>query len=171
MSIILIFFLRIRIRPRVLRDVSKRDLSITILGLELRMPISKFIFLFFQKVLILKIKPGVAPFAMQRVAHPDGEVANAKAAGNLGVVFTLPTMATTSIEDVAQQAPNTIKWAQFFIYKDKQLTQHMVERAEKAGFNGIVITVDCAVFGLRRANMRNKFNLPHDTAYETEITI
>lgn len=113
---------------------------------------------------------GIAPFAMQRVAHPDGEVANAKAAGNMGVVFTLPTMATTSIEDVAHEAPDTMKWAQFFIYKDKQLTQHMVERAEKAGFNAIVVTVDCAVFGLRRANMRNKFSLPHDTAYVVFIS-
>ncbi len=122
---------------------------------------SKF-FLYF--IILTLLTAGIAPFAMQRVAHPDGEIANAKAAGNMGVIFTLPTMATASIEDVAREAPDTMKWAQFFIYKDKQLTQHMVERAEKAGFNAIVITVDVAVFGLRRANMRNNFSLPHDTA-------
>lgn len=108
---------------------------------------------------------------MQRVAHPDGEVANAKAAGKAGVLFTLPTMATTSIEDVAQEAPKTLKWAQFFIYKDRKLTQNMIERAEKAGFNGIVITVDCAKLGLRRANMRNKFHLPAETAYEHRFKV
>lgn len=112
---------------------------------------------------------GIAPFALQRVAHPDGEVANAKAAGNMGVIFTLPTMSTASIEEVAREAPKTLKWAQLFIYKDKQLTQHMVERAEKAQFNAIVITVDAPVFGLRRANMRNKFNLPHETAYVNQF--
>uniref|UniRef100_A0A336MQZ0 (S)-2-hydroxy-acid oxidase n=1 Tax=Culicoides sonorensis TaxID=179676 RepID=A0A336MQZ0_CULSO len=133
---------KIRIRPRILRDVTTRDLSTNVLGLNLSMPL------------------GIAPTAMQRMAHPDGEIANAKAAGKCGIVFTLSTIATSSIEELGENAPNTLKWFQLYIYKDRELTRNLVKRAEKANFKALVLTVDAPIFGLRRADMRNKFTLP-----------
>lgn len=103
---------------------------------------------------------GIAPTAMQRMAHPDGEVANAKAAGNSGIVFTLSTIATSSVEELGEKAENTQKWFQLYIYKDRELTRRLVERAETAGFKALVLTVDAPIFGLRRADMINKFTLP-----------
>ncbi|CAH0557317.1 unnamed protein product [Brassicogethes aeneus] len=135
-------FSRYKIRPRCLQDVSKRDLSTTVLGQKVSMPI------------------GIAPTAMQRMAHPEGECANVRAAQGLETVFTLSTISTSSIEEVAQAAPRALKWFQLYIYKDRQLTKNLVERAEKAGFKALVLTVDAPLFGLRLADMRNKFSLP-----------
>lgn len=103
---------------------------------------------------------GIAATAMQRMAHPDGEVANARAAGNCGIVFSLSTLGTSSVEEIGEKAKNTLKWFQLYIYKDRELTRKLVQRAEKAGFKALLLTVDAPVFGLRRADMRNKFTLP-----------
>lgn len=117
-------------------------MACNVLGLNLSMPI------------------GISPTAMQKMAHTDGEVANARAAGKQGIVFTLSTIATSSIEELLQGAPDTSKWFQLYIYKDRELTKKMVLRAEKAGFKALVLTVDAPIFGLRRPDARNKFSLP-----------
>ncbi|XP_076384022.1 hydroxyacid oxidase [Megalopta genalis] len=135
-------FRKYRIRPRFLKDVSKRDLSTTILGEKISMPL------------------GVAPSAMQRMAHPDGELANARAAEAAGTIYTLSTIATSSIEEVAEAAPKGVKWFQLYIYTDRDVTQNLVKRAERAGFKALVLTVDAPLFGDRRADIRNKFSLP-----------
>ncbi|XP_053680555.1 uncharacterized protein LOC128731456 [Anopheles nili] len=135
-------FDRWRIRPRMLNGGSTRDLSCTVFGERFALPI------------------GISPTAMQRMAHPDGEVANARAAASRRVLFTLSTISTSSIEEVAEATPATPKWFQLYIYRDRQLTESLVRRAERAGFRAIVLTVDAPVFGLRRADMRNKFSLP-----------
>ncbi|CAG0898965.1 unnamed protein product [Darwinula stevensoni] len=135
-------FQRYRLRPRVLRDVRKRDLSASILGERVSMPI------------------GVAPTAMQRMAHPDGECANARAAESMETIFTLSTIATSSIEEVARAAPKSIKWFQVYIYKDRSMTHDLVIRAKQAGFKALVLTVDAPHFGRRLADVRNKFILP-----------
>lgn len=135
-------FRKYRIRPRFLRDVSKRDLSTTILGVKISMPL------------------GVAPSAMQRMAHPDGELANARAAEAAGTIYTLSTIATSSIEEVAEAAPKGIKWFQLYIYRDRDVTRNLVKRAERAGFKALVLTIDAPIFGDRRADIRNKFSLP-----------
>lgn len=137
-----ICFDRLRIRPRVLKSGAQRDMSVKIFGDQYAMPI------------------GISPTAMQRMAHPLGEVANAKAAASRGVGFTLSTIATSSIEEVAAGTPKSPKWFQLYIYRDRKLTENLVRRAEKAGFKAIVLTVDAPMFGLRRADMRNKFSLP-----------
>ncbi|KAJ8980293.1 hypothetical protein NQ317_005213 [Molorchus minor] len=103
---------------------------------------------------------GIAPTAMQRMAHPEGECANVRAAQAIGTIFTLSTISTSSIEEVAQAAPNGIKWFQLYIYKDRNITRGLVERAEKAGFKALVLTVDAPMFGLRLADIRNRFTLP-----------
>uniref|UniRef100_A0A182MUV4 FMN hydroxy acid dehydrogenase domain-containing protein n=1 Tax=Anopheles culicifacies TaxID=139723 RepID=A0A182MUV4_9DIPT len=135
-------FDRLRIRPRMLQGGSKRDLTCTVLGERFALPIA------------------ISPTAMQRMAHPEGEVANAKAAANRQVLFTLSTISTSSIEEVANATPNAPKWFQLYIYRDRKLTEGLVRRAEKAGYRAIVLTVDAPLFGLRRADMRNKFSLP-----------
>ncbi|XP_049545473.1 uncharacterized protein LOC125957090 [Anopheles darlingi] len=135
-------FDRLRIRPRMLQGSAERDLSCTVFGERFTMPI------------------GISPTAMQRMAHPEGEVANARAAASRGVAFTLSTISTSSIEEVADATPGSVKWFQLYIYRDRQLTESLVRRAEKAGFRAIVLTVDAPLFGLRRADLRNKFSLP-----------
>ncbi|XP_059613550.1 uncharacterized protein LOC132259799 [Phlebotomus argentipes] len=135
-------FDKIRIRPTFMKDVSKRTTRTSVMGLDLDTPIA------------------IAPTAMQRMAHPDGEVANARAAASSGVLFTLSTIATSSIEEVAAATPESNKWFQLYIYRDRELTQSLVRRAEKGGFKAIVLTVDAPLFGLRRSDIRNKFSLP-----------
>lgn len=130
------------ILPRMLIDVSRRDLSTTVLGRKVSMPI------------------GIAPTAMQRMAHPDGECASVKAAQDAGVIFILSTLSTSSVEEVGQAGPKAIKWFQLYIYKDRKVTRQLIKRAENAGFSALVLTVDAPFFGRRLADLRNKFELP-----------
>lgn len=90
--------------PRMMIDVSKRSLKTRILGRTIEMPI------------------GISPTAMQRMAHPDGECASAKAAEKAGTVFILSTISTSSIEEVASAAPRAVKWFQLYIYKDRKVS-------------------------------------------------
>lgn len=78
----------------------------------------------------------------------------------MNTIYTMSTLSTSSIEEVAQVAPTTNKWFQLYIYKDRRLTQNIIRRAEKAGYKALVLTVDAAVFGSRRADIRNKFSMP-----------
>ncbi|XP_058802708.1 uncharacterized protein LOC131670799 [Phymastichus coffea] len=135
-------FKKLRIRARVLRDVSKRDIGTTALGERVSMPL------------------GVSPTAMQRMAHPDGECANAKAVQAADTVFILSTLSTSSIEEVAAAAPRAIKWFQLYVYFDRGVTLDLIRRAERAGFKALVLTVDTPLFGDRRLDIRNKFALP-----------
>ncbi|XP_028842781.1 2-Hydroxyacid oxidase 1 [Denticeps clupeoides] len=135
-------FSRWRFYPRVLRDVSKVDMTTTVLGQPLSMPIC------------------VAPTAMQRMAHPDGEVATIRACGTAGTGMMLSSWATSTIEEVAEAAPDTVRWMQLYIYKDRALTQQLVRRAENAGYKGIFVTVDTPYLGKRRNDVRNRFKLP-----------
>ncbi|KAL5292474.1 HAO1.2 family protein [Megaselia abdita] len=84
---------------------------------------------------------------MHRLAHLDGEVASALAAGAQGSIFVLSSFSTASIEEVAEQAPDTIKWFQMYIYKNRSINMDFMKRAEKAGYKAIVITVDAPVHG------------------------
>jgi len=136
-------FCRYKLRPRFLRDVSTRDASTTILGQRISFPV------------------GIAPTAMQRMAHHDGECATAKAAAAMGTVMTLSTLATSSIEEVAAAGgPEGLCWFQLYIYKDRDVTRQLVQRAEQAGYKAIVLTIDAPVFGFRMADVRNQFKMP-----------
>ncbi|XP_037090555.1 peroxisomal (S)-2-hydroxy-acid oxidase GLO3-like isoform X2 [Pollicipes pollicipes] len=135
-------FQRYRLRPRCMVDISTIDLTHTVLGQEVSMPI------------------GVAPTAMQAMAHPEGECATARAAEEMGAVFVLSSGSNKSIEEVADAAPRAIKWCQLHIFKDRSTTVKMVQRAEQAGFSAIVLTVDAQVFGKRLADARNGFQRP-----------
>jgi (S)-2-hydroxy-acid oxidase len=78
----------------------------------------------------------------------------------MGTIYILSTISTSSLEDVAAAAPNGRKWYQLYVYKDRPLTESLVKRAEKAGFEALVLTVDAPYFGRRRANLREGFGLP-----------
>lgn len=82
------------------------------------------------------------------------------AAANENVVFIMSTLSTTKIEDVASATQGSIKWFQLYIYKDRKLTESIIKRAENSGFKALVLTVDAPLFGLRRADLRNRFTLP-----------
>ncbi len=133
---------RIALRPRTLVDVSARDLSTTILGRRHPWPVV------------------VAPTAFQRLAHRDGEGAVARAAAAEGVTMTLSTLASTSIEDVAAAAPGSPRWFQLYVFRDRVLTQELVARAEAAGYEALVLTVDAPLLGRRERDARNRFALP-----------
>ncbi|NP_001146005.2 glycolate oxidase 1 [Zea mays] len=134
-------FSRILFRPRILIDVSKIDMTTTVLGFKISMPIM------------------VAPTAMQKMAHPDGENATARAAAAAGTIMTLSSWATSSVEEVASTGPG-IRFFQLYVYKDRKVVEQLVRRAERAGFKAIALTVDTPRLGRREADIKNRFVLP-----------
>lgn len=128
--------------PRMMRGVDQRTINTTALGSKVSAPI------------------GIAPTAMQRMANPEGECATARAAARHGIVYTLSTIATSSIEQIAEAAPDGNNWFQLYIYKDRPATVKLIRRAEAARFKALVVTVDTAILGRRLANERTSFNLP-----------
>jgi len=136
---------RITLRPRVLRDISRRELTTTVLGQEISMPIL------------------VAPTAFHQMAHPEGEVATARATGKAGTVMILSTLSTCSLEDVLAEASGPV-WFQLYIYKDREATLALIQRAEAAGCRAIAVTVDAQIWGRRERDTRNRFRLPKGMA-------
>ena len=132
---------RIKLKPRVLRDISKRDLTTTVLGQTVSMPIL------------------VAPTAFHSMAHPEGEVATARAAGKADTIMILSTLATKSIEEVMPEATGPV-WFQLYVYKDREATLSLVQRAESAGCSAIALTVDAQIWGRRERDIKNRFRLP-----------
>jgi 4-hydroxymandelate oxidase len=132
---------------RVLVDVSTRELSTTMLGHKLSMPIA------------------VAPTAFHRLAHADGELASVRAAGELGTLFILSTLSNTKVEAVAAAASGPL-WFQLYVYKDRDATRELVKRVEAAGCSALVVTVDAPVLGRRERDVRNSFALPPEFKVE-----
>ncbi len=132
----------LRLRPRVLRDVSAIDTSTTVLGTPVALPLL------------------VAPMAAQRMAHDEGERATAVGAAAAGSVMIASTIATVSLEDVAAAAPGAPRWFQLYIRKDRGWARELVQRAEAAGYAAIVLTVDLPVLGRRRRDERHPPGLP-----------
>ncbi len=127
--------------PRVLRDMGNVDTTGTILGREVPFP------------LIL------APTGFTRIAHPPGELAVARAAERAGLPYSLSTMGTRSVEEVAAVS-NGSKWFQVYVWRDKGLLKDMILRAKEAGFDVLCITVDAAMLGRRERDVRRGFTLP-----------
>jgi len=134
-------FRRYVIWYRVLVDVAERDLSTTVLGFPVSSPIL------------------IAPTAYHKLAHPDGEVATARAAAEVGTIYVASTLATTSLEEVAEAVPAP-KWFQVYVHKDRDFTTALVHRAEAAGYDALVVTVDTPILGRRVRDERNRFELP-----------
>lgn len=131
--------------------MSQRNQSVNILGNILKMPI------------------GIAPTAMQKLAHSEGEVASAKAAGKCETIFILSSFSTTSIEEVGAKVPETIKFLQLYIYKNRNLTRSFVKRAESYGFKAIVVTIDSPITGITNYVKQNVYPLPNGYKLENFI--
>jgi isopentenyl diphosphate isomerase/L-lactate dehydrogenase-like FMN-dependent dehydrogenase len=125
----------------VLVDVADVDLSTTILGVPVSMPIL------------------VAPTAYHCLACEDGECATAQGVGAAQTLMTVSTLATRSLEEVAQAASGPL-WFQLYVYRDRAVSEALVRRAEAAGYRGLVLTVDAPVLGQRERDVRNGFALP-----------
>ena len=130
-----------RLRPRVLVDVSLVDPATTMAGIAVPLPVA------------------IAPMAAHGLAHPSAELGTARAANTAGVPFTLSTMSTASIEDVAAAAPDGIRWFQLYAQADPGRSRSLVERAAAAGYSAIVLTVDLPVLGSRERDLRSGFAL------------
>lgn len=132
----------LRLRPRVLRDVTAVDPGTTLLGEAVPHPVV------------------VAPTAFHRLAHPDGEVATAKGAAAAGARFILSTRSTTPVEEVAAALDGGPFWYQVYVLQDRDLTADLVRRAAAAGATALVLTADVARLGRRLRDVRNGFVLP-----------
>lgn len=132
---------QIRLYYRVLRDITTRDLRTTVLGQPIAWPVL------------------AAPTAFHGLAHADGEVASARAVCGTGSIFILSTLSNRSIEEVVAQAGGPV-WFQLYVYRDRGATRALVERAEAAGCQALVLTVDAQLWGRRERDVRNRFSLP-----------
>jgi L-lactate dehydrogenase (cytochrome) len=143
-------FRDVELAPRVLRDVSKIDLSTTLLGRPIPAPLA------------------LAPTGFTRIADPQGELAVARAAAQRGLIYTLSTLATRSIEEVAAVSEGP-KWFQVYVWRDRGLVADMVQRAEAEGYEALMVTVDTAVFGRRERDVRRGFTLPPTIGLSTIV--
>jgi 4-hydroxymandelate oxidase len=134
---------RITLLPRMLVDVSERDMVTTVLGEPVSMPIL------------------IGPTAFQGLAHAKGEVATVNAAGAAKTLMTLSTLSTFSIEEVIAVATGPV-WFQIYLFKDRVFSASLVKRAEVAGCKAIVFTVDAPLLGRRERDIRNRFKMPDD---------
>jgi L-lactate dehydrogenase (cytochrome) len=145
-------FRQFRFRPRTLVNVSEPDTSAAFLGSEAALPLA------------------LAPTGYTRMMHPGGEIAAARAAQRHGLPYTLSTMATTTIETVAQ-ATQADLWFQLYILRDSGLTKELVDRAAAAGYRVLVVTVDCFVTGHRTRDRRNGLVIPPELTVRTLASI
>jgi 4-hydroxymandelate oxidase len=143
-------FDRLALHYKVLVDVSERTLRTRVLGHEIRMPLL------------------IAPTAFHRLAHADGELATVRAAGAAGTVMILSTLSTTRVEDVMAAATGPV-WFQLYVYRDRAVTQALVERVEAAGCHALVLTVDAPLLGRRERDVRNRFHLPDGLVLENML--
>jgi L-lactate dehydrogenase (cytochrome) len=135
-------FDRVVFHPHVLRDVSTVDVSTTVLGREVAMPVV------------------FGPTGFTRMMHAAGEPAVARAAGRAGIPYTLSTLGTTSIERLAAEAPATDRWFQLYVWKDRGRSMDLVARAAESGYTTLVLTVDVPVAGARHRDVYNGLTLP-----------
>lgn len=134
-------FSKIIIRPRILVDVSNIDMSTTILGYKTSAPIL------------------IAPTGLQKLAHPEGDVATARAAASCNTIMTMSFSSMCTLEEVASSC-NAVRFFQLYVYKRRDIASLMVQRAERNGFKAIVLTADTPKLGRREADIKNKMIAP-----------
>jgi 4-hydroxymandelate oxidase len=132
---------RLNVRFRTMVDVSHRSLETSVLGTPISYPVL------------------IAPTAMQKLAHPDGEAGMARAATTAGTLLVVSTTATTNLQDVMRAAEGP-KWFQVYIYADRQATEALARHAASVGYRALVLTVDSPLIGRRERDIRNRFTLP-----------
>ncbi|KIW21116.1 hypothetical protein PV08_01696 [Exophiala spinifera] len=131
-----------RIRPRVLRDISQIDTTVDVFGHTNSAPF------------------GVAPTAMQRLAHSDGELATARACKSKGIVMGLSSFSTSTLEDVAEASEDNPNVLQLYLFEERAHSIRLIDRAKKAGYKAVLLTVDTPMLGRRNLEIRNQFKLP-----------
>jgi 4-hydroxymandelate oxidase len=136
-------FRRIALKPRVLTGACEISLATDVLGVPLALPVF------------------LSPTAFNKLGHPDGETAAARAAGAAGTLMCCSTISSTPIEDVAAAATAPL-WFQLYVYRDRDVTRDLVRRAESAGCKALILTVDTPRLGRRERDMRGGFSLPAD---------
>src|SRR5262245_22360807 len=144
-------FERRKLRPRVLVDVRTVTTTTTVLGTEISMP------------LIL------APLAMQRMAHPDGEIATARAAASAGTIMCLSSAATSSPAEVAAAAPDAPRWFQVYVWRSRSITEAAIDEAVASGYSALVLTVDVPYIGRRERDLRIDFKLPKHLTVQGDL--
>lgn len=135
-------FRNVEFHPSILRDVSKVDTSATVLGKPSALPFS------------------LAPTGFTRMMHTAGEAAVVRAAQEAEIPYALSTMGTTSIEDTAAAGPDTRKWFQLYVWRDRGASRELVRRAREAGYEALILTVDTPVGGARMRDVRNGLSIP-----------
>ncbi|XP_050380158.1 peroxisomal (S)-2-hydroxyacid oxidase GLO4 [Argentina anserina] len=144
-------FRKITLRPRVLVDVSRIDTSVTVLGHKISAPIM------------------IAPSSMHQLAHPEGEVATARAAAASNTIMILSYGSTCTVEEVASSC-SAVRFFQLYIFRRRDISAQMVQRAEKNGYKAIVLTVDVPRLGRREADIKNKMVAPQLKNFEGQIS-
>ena len=144
-------FERRKLRPRVLRDVRNISTATTVLRTEVALPIL------------------IAPLAMQRMAHPDGEVATARAAAAAGTIMCLSTATTTRPAEVAAAAPGSRRWFQVYVFQDRSETEELIDEAVESDFSALVLTVDTPYLGRRERDIRIDFQIPEHLTVAGDI--
>jgi 4-hydroxymandelate oxidase len=134
-------FDRILIRYRTMVDVATRDLRTSVLGIPISMPVL------------------VAPTAMQKLAHSEGECATARATRAAGTLMVTSTTATTRLSEVIEASPGPI-WFQLYLYQDRGTSRALIEEAVRSGYSGVMLTVDAPLLGQRERDIRLGFTLP-----------
>jgi isopentenyl diphosphate isomerase/L-lactate dehydrogenase-like FMN-dependent dehydrogenase len=140
---------RVEFKARVLRDVSKIDLTADIVGQKSALPI---IF---------------APTGYTRMMHYQGEIMVAKVCEENNLVYNLSTMGTTSSKEIGEQVPNVRRWFQLYLWRDRSQSLKFIEEAQAAGFEGLMLTVDTAVGGIKWRDMRNGLTVPPKIGLKT----
>ena len=140
---------RVEFKARVLRDVSKIDLTCDVIGQKSALPI---IF---------------APTGYTRMMHYQGEVMVAKICQENNLIYNLSTMGTTSSEEISNQVPGVRRWFQLYLWRDRDQSLKFIEEAKEAGFEGLMLTVDTAVGGIKWRDMRNGLTVPPKIGFKT----
>jgi len=140
-------FHRITFRPRILVDVSRISMSTTILGHRISAPIM------------------IAPTSFHKLAHPEGEIATARAAASCNTIMALSFSSTCTVEEVASSC-NAVRFFQIYVYKRRDVTSMLVQRAERNGFKAMILTVDTPRIGRREADIKNRMISPHLKNFE-----
>ncbi|RAM38338.1 alpha-hydroxy acid oxidase [Arthrobacter globiformis] len=142
-------FLDVEFQPGILRDVTDVNMTTTVLGKESALPF------------------GMAPTGFTRMMHSAGERAVASAAARAGIPYSLSTVGTTSIEEVAATAPNGRRWFQLYLWKNRDLSLELIENAAKSGYDTLIITVDVPTTGNRVRDLRNGMSIPPQLTLKT----
>ena len=144
-------FERRKLRPRILVDVQTVSTATSVLGTEIALPIV------------------IAPLALQRMAHPDGELATARAAAAAGTIMCLSSAATCAPAEVAAAAPGTARWFQVYVFKPRDTTTALVEEAVASGYDALVLTVDVPYLGRRERDIRVEFKIPEHLTPQADL--